>query len=227
MHRQDVKSKIDFPKVERVTAYVDGFNLYFGLNDSNLRHFLWLNIRALAENLLLQHQELKCVRYFTARISGSRKGDSHRTAQLRDVKRKRQSDYLEALGTLPDFVLHEGHFLSKQQKCLNCGDRWEVYEEKMTDVQIATQLLTDAFQNVFDVALLISGDSDLVPPVAMVRRLFRKRVVVCFPPKRRSINLAKAANASLDIPLGVLGASLLPDPVVKPDGSKLFRPSQW
>lgn len=79
----------------------------------------------------------------------------------------------------------------------------------MTDVQIATQLLADAFQDAFDTALLISGDSDLVPPVAMLRRLFpTKRVVVCCPPARRSIDLQ-------------------PDPVVKPDGTRLNCPKEW
>ncbi|MGH9629467.1 MAG: NYN domain-containing protein [Bryobacteraceae bacterium] len=43
--------------------------------------------------------------------------------------------------------------------------------EKMTDVNIAVELLQDAFQGAFDTAILISADSDLIAPIAAVRRL--------------------------------------------------------
>lgn len=39
------------------------------------------------------------------------------------------------------------------------------YEEKMTDVNIAVELLGDAQDDAFDTAIIISGDSDLTPPV--------------------------------------------------------------
>jgi len=54
----------------RVVAYVDGFNLYFGLRESNLQRYYWLNIRSLAERLLKFNQELVYTKYFTARING-------------------------------------------------------------------------------------------------------------------------------------------------------------
>lgn len=60
---------------ERVICYVDGFNLYFGLRDSRLRRYYWLNVRRLAENLLRPHQSLVETKYFTARISGAMRGD--------------------------------------------------------------------------------------------------------------------------------------------------------
>ena len=44
----------------------------------------------------------------------------------------------------------------------------------MTDVNIAVELLQDAFQDAFDTAILISADSDLIAPIAAVKRSFRK-----------------------------------------------------
>ena len=44
--------------------------------------------------------------------------------------------------------------------------------EKMTDVNIATHLIIDAFQDRYDMAMLISGDSDLVPPIKAVHSLY-------------------------------------------------------
>jgi len=98
----------------------------------------------------------------------------------------------------------------------------------MTDVNVALELLTDAFQDGFDVALLISADGDLVGLVKRIKQLFpHKRVVVVFPPKRYSNALKNAADARLHLSRTVLAKSLFPDEVVKPDGFILRRPSKW
>ena len=39
--------------------------------------------------------------------------------------------------------IHYGHFLAKGRECRNCGLRWTVYEEKMTGVNMAVELLGD------------------------------------------------------------------------------------
>ena len=36
---------------KRVIAYIDGFNLYYGLCDSRYRRFLWLNLSVMAKAL--------------------------------------------------------------------------------------------------------------------------------------------------------------------------------
>jgi len=162
---------------ERVVLYVDGFNLYFGLRAARWRKYLWLNIQQLGQNLLKSNQELVFTKYFTARISGPSKGDRSLEAKKLAAKRKRQSDYLEALQTLTDFQVFEGHYLSKNIRCRSCGAAWPRHEEKMTDVNIATEILTDAFRDAYDTALLISADSDLVPPVLAVRDFSLKNVL--------------------------------------------------
>jgi uncharacterized LabA/DUF88 family protein len=213
---------------ERVVAYIDGFNLYFGLRDSKLQRYLWLNIRELAANLLLPGQQLVVAKYFTSRISGAKAGSVGPIAQKLNDKRKRQLNYLEALDTLTGFQTFFGHFLDKPSRCFACGNAWVAHEEKMTDVNIATEMLADAYQNRFDVALLISADSDLVPPVKAIRKLFAsKRVIVAFPPGRSSAHLKQAANASLTIGRGTLKNSQFPDRVTKPDGFVLQRPATW
>ena len=65
---------------------------------------------------------------------------------------------------------------------------------------IATQILIDAFQDEYDMAMLISGDSDLVPPIKSVHEIFKnKRVFVAFPPKRHNQSVALMAKGSLTI----------------------------
>jgi uncharacterized LabA/DUF88 family protein len=57
-----------------------------------------------------------------------------------------------------------------------------VYEEKETDVNIAISMIKDAAQDVYDTAILVSGDTDLRPVVATVKQLRpNKRIVVAVP----------------------------------------------
>jgi uncharacterized LabA/DUF88 family protein len=212
----------------RVIAYVDGFNLYYGLHESNLKHLYWLNIHALIQTMLKPGQRLSHVNYFTSRISGARPGDLSAGALTLNAKRKRQSDFLEALATLPDVRFHFGQFLPGIVTCIACGRSWTANQEKMTDVNIATQLLVDAFTDAFDIAMLVSGDSDLTPPLRTIRSHFpAKRVIVAFPPKRFSVDLTKAAHGYWHINEPALAKSQFPDRVPKADGHILTRPASW
>ena len=102
------------------------------------------------------------------------------------------------------------------------------YHEKMTDVNISVELMTDAFQDRFDVALLLSADSDLVGPIDTVRRLYSaKQVIVAFPPKRSSFALQKIATATLHIGHNELSKGQFPDTVVKSSSVSLRRPTEW
>ncbi|WP_308388543.1 NYN domain-containing protein [Acidithiobacillus sp. AMEEHan] len=202
----------------RVVAYSDGFNLYFGLKQSRFKRYYWLDVAALARSLLKPGQQLLATHYFSARIR-----DNGRNV----ADQKRQKDYLEALA-VQGVRCQFGHYLEKQRKCLVCHATWQDYEEKMTDVNIAIQLMTDAFDDVFDVALVISGDSDLTTPIRRVRERFpAKRVIVAFPPQRHSKALKQHANGYLAISENKLRASQLPDRLIKPDGYVLTRPDTW
>lgn len=205
--------------MSRVMVYVDGFNLYFGLRSKAWRKHYWLDLAALAQALLKPGQTLHGVHYFTSRI----RANGRNVADM-----QRQTAYIEALGTLGALQLHFGHYLEKPKQCRQCGAKWMDYEEKMTDVNIAVQMLADAFDDRFDTALLISGDSDLTTPVCKLRAQFpAKRVVVAFPPGRQSFELKKAANATFTIGEANLRQSQLPAQVQRADGFMLQRPAHW
>lgn len=202
--------------MQRVIAYVDGFNFYFGLKASKWERYLWLNYQQLANNLLRPDQQLVFTKYFTTRISAP------------PDKRKRQTDYIEALETLSDFRIYYGKYQMNPRHCRQCGFRDLVPNEKMTDVNIATELMVDAFQDRFDTALLVSADSDLIGPVVAVRRLFpTKRLVIAFPPQRYSEELKKVASAYFTVGRAEIAKSLFPLKVVKADGYVLQCPATW
>ena len=205
--------------MSRVVAYVDGFNLYFGLRSKGWKKYYWLDLCALATTLLRPGQTLEGVHYFTSRI----RANGRNVADM-----QRQSDYLDALATLPSLTIHYGHYLQKSRRCHSCGATWVDYEEKMTDVNIAMQLLADAYDDRFDTALLISADSDLTTPVSVARAKFPgKNIIVALPPNRRSHQLTQAASGSFIINKTAYRRSQLPAHVQRADGFVLQRPAHW
>ena len=168
----------------RVVVYIDDFNLYFGMVEAGFNNCKWLNIEKLVQSYLTANQQLVAIKFFTSRISHN------------PQKQKRQSTYLEALQTTSVKIIY-GLYKAKNIECDNCGHNWFVSNEKMTDVNIATHLIIDAYQDLFDTAILISGDSDLVPPIKAIHENFPKKVVsVFFPSSRHNNTVAGAAKGS-------------------------------
>ena len=201
----------------RVVAYIDGFNLYFGLKADHGRRYLWLDLQAMAESLLEPGQELRAVQYFTARVR-----DDPEAA-------RRQSTYLDALAShSPKVRRIEGRFQGKSRNCRSCGATWLSYEEKETDVNIAIALIEDAVLDAYDTALLVSGDSDLRPAVAAVKRMRPEtRIVAAFPPRRNSADLKNAVDAYTRIGRDKIRKAQLPPKIITSEGITLVRPPYW
>lgn len=168
--------------MKKAIVYVDGFNLYYGLCSFGSK-YKWLDLQALAESFLKDDDtEVVAIKYFTALVKGD------------EAKSIRQKTYLNALQEgCSKLIIEYGHFLFKDKRCKNCGHLARIPEEKKTDVNIACAMLQDAYSNDFDLAYLVSGDSDLVPPVKIVTEL-GKIVIVAHPPKRKSDELCKSAS---------------------------------
>jgi uncharacterized LabA/DUF88 family protein len=167
-------------------------------------------------NPLKPQQSLLATKYCTSRIDKPM------------GKHDRQNEYLEALQTLLNFKIYYGHYLEETISCHSCGHTHITHHEKMTDVNIAVEILVDAFQNQFDTALLFSADSDLATPIRAIKQLYpEKRIIVVFPPARQSKELARLADGALHIGPNQLYQSLFPDEVTKSETMTLCRPSSW
>jgi uncharacterized LabA/DUF88 family protein len=201
--------------MDRVITYIDGYNLYLGMRDKGWKRFYWLNLQRLAEQYLRVNQTLVETKYFTTIV------------KYPNDKRLRQQAFLEALQTLSSLSFFYGHFLADPVTCRQCGHTYTTHHEKMTDVNISVELMKDAFRDRFDIAFLISADSDLVSPIRTVRQLFpRKKVISIFPPGRFSLALKKVSTGVLHVGHVELSKSLFPDQVIK-DGVILERPASW
>lgn len=201
---------------DRVIAYVDGFNLYFGMRSQRLQHLYWLDISAVVRRLLERREVLVATKYFTSRVSGPAD------------KVRRQNQYLDALQALPAFQMVFGVFQTHDRRCGTCGSVHQEHNEKQTDVNIAVALLSDAHRDLFDTALLLTADADLVPAVVAVRQLFpQKRIIAMFPPGRGSIRLGQEVHSKRRIRQWVLEACQLPDEVAGLDEFPRRRPAEW
>ena len=200
---------------ERVAAYIDGFNLYFGIRESGRGH-LWLDLEALVQSLLKPQQQLVAVRYFTARVRHDLPAE------------QRQQTYLEALAAHSSVLdIRLGRFQRKSKKCYSCGLSRNEYEEKETDVSLAVTLLADGVKGLYDTAMLVSADSDMSPAVQALRELAPgARVIAALPPNSRSFQLQGICDAAIPIGLAKVRQAQLPKTVM--NGPRpLTRPEHW
>ena len=99
-------------------------------------------------------------------------------------------------------------------------------EEKGSDVNLASYLLLDGFDDEYEMAVVISNDSDFVLPIRMARTRLRKQVGVFDPSGRRSFELYEAASWYRPLRRGPLNASLFPDTLS--DGQcTITKPAGW
>lgn len=110
---------------------------------------------------------------------------------------------------LPDAVICEVHTM----------------EEKGSDVNLAAHLLNDAWKDLFDAAVVISNDTDLVTPIRMVAQERGKPVFIVCPGRwSASPKLVSAATYVRHISKSMLTTSQFDDPV---SGTTIRKPSGW
>ena len=98
----------------------------------------------------------------------------------------RQSIYWRALQTLPNTEIILGEFRTRTTRAAVVTPppkTIEIYktEEKGSDVNLGAHLLMDGFQDKYEAAIVVTGDSDLITPIRMARQQLRKTVGILNP----------------------------------------------
>jgi len=214
----------------RAAVYVDGFNLYYRALKKRPA-CKWLDLQALAQRLLGPKDVLVSIKYFTARVH-PRPPDNG--------QRQRQDFYLRALRTNPLISIIEGHFLVNETRMMlapseqlrdlagNPVDRARVVktEEKGSDVNLASHLLVDGFEDAYDLAVLVSADTDLVEPFRLARVALKKRVALFTPAEHAHPLLKQHAHFKRLITEADLLACQLPNQITDAMGT-FHRPPTW
>jgi uncharacterized LabA/DUF88 family protein len=170
-------------RMERIIVFVDGFNLYHALNEVPQYHkYKWLNLAKLSKCFVSQEDNIVDILYFTAYITWN------------PGKLARHKIYITALRTVGVKPVL-GAFRRKDRTCQVCHKQYKTFEEKQTDVNIAINLFQTAIADTWDTALIISGDSDLIPAINAVKMTFpSKQIGIVIPIGRRAEELKKAAD---------------------------------
>jgi len=163
----------------RATVFIDGSNLYHRLKsliDDKSMSLLDFDYRKFSE-WLCKENKLQEIRYYVGvikRQKNNKKSEIMYANQQR-LFRKLQQQNIEII---------LGHLIQHQDK---------TYHEKGVDVRLAIEMIKLARQNKYELAILVSSDTDLVPAVEEIKSMDKKVLYVCTA-KRQSFGLSKIAN---------------------------------
>lgn len=215
--------------MQRVTFYVDGFNFYYGIKskkgvDKRWIDAYWIDVVKFFQSFLSDQQELVKVVYFTA-------------SPLDPKKSSRQSAFLNANKAInkDKFEIVRGQYITKPILCQYYQHSILRPEEKKTDVNISIRMIGDCVQDQTDIVVLVSADSDLLPPIEFIQQNYKeKKIRVYFPPTNfsrdisKNIQIHKGNVVNLENNLNKFILAKMPDVVEDYEtGKKYTIPSKW
>ncbi len=199
--------------MNRVSFYVDGFNLYH-IIDKYCPRCKWLDLRKMFCSVIPASDSISEISYFSA------------LAHWKPERVTRHRAYIEALRSTEVSIIL-GRFKEKDRKCLFCRKAYKAHEEKQTDVHIALKMLEDGIDNRFDTAILVSGDTDFVPVLSTLKRRFSdKRIGIMLPIGSRARELQEVADFFIKMKRRHLTGNQFPHLIETPKG-KIEIPEKW
>lgn len=211
----------------RIYAYIDGFNFYHGLTKETA--FRWCNLLKLCQHYFPKGDILR-VKLFAAHSKEfpDKPGAS-----------QRQNTYIQALKTLPNFDFIPGKYIKCIKKLpLNNSPKQNpefvevrTYKEKGSDVNLATQLITDGIDDLYDMAAIFTNDSDLIEPIRIVRYKLNKKIyllLTCnFDRNEPCKGLQKVSNYHKLVSDEALKLSQFENIIIRPGKSAIIKPINW
>ena len=207
IHQRTTKSK-------RVSVFVDGNNLFYGIYDIGWHDVLWTDLRALGTSIahsVVGPSEVVSVKHFTARprdVSGS------------ILKPALWVEFTGANRVHGNVETIQGRFVPR--------GNGRLFEEKETDANLAAHLCIDAALNRFDVAVVVTADTDFIGTLRYLKQQMPHiRVVLGLPPKpygiRQSRKLVEQATGLATITREMLLKCQLPEQVTDYKSGREFR----
>lgn len=167
-------------KKERVAIYIDGSNFYNYLKDIDLIHpkgkpFSYSALVA----FIAENREVVSMRFYIGIMR-----DYDNTERSREFVRKQQK-FLAAIEK-EGFIVKRGRIMYDKGRI----------REKGTDVKIAVDLIIGAVDDLYDTAIIVSSDTDLIPALKYLRHKEKKVEYVGFS-HAPSLGMQRHANSSL------------------------------
>lgn len=163
---------------QRVAIFIDGSNLYHNLK----RYKIKANFETIIKKIETK-REIADIFYYTALLDKSideKKYSSHKKFLN---KIKQISNFNVVLCNLRKMKLENGRI---------------EFAIKGDDVHLATDLIKGAYENLYDVAIIVSGDADFIPAIKLAQKN-GKKVINAFFPKSSSYQLRNCCDGSINL----------------------------
>ncbi len=207
-----------YPK-KQAMVFIDGSNWYHAMKSIGLyssRIDYWNFARKLSE----EHRSVVEIRYYVGKVSGDLTRTREQEQFLNTIKNQNvrvvlgsvekqrvQPDKNQIQQTLKKlrgaFSDLNPMILDELERLMSEGTY--VDKEKKVDVNLAVDMVARAMKNEFDVAYLVSADSDFVPAVEIVRET-GKKVFAATP--GHGYGLKNAVNSFIRLPKEWFSADL-------------------
>lgn len=211
--------------MDKIVFLIDGFNVYHSvlrLKRDTGYCTKWLDLASLCNSYLHlfgKNVKLQSIYYFSAL-------PDYLTPTHPD-KIERHKTYLTCLQS-SGIQIELSRFKEKDTFCPKCHSLFIKHEEKETDVAIGVNLLELFFTNVCEIAVIVSGDTDLLPAVRKCQSLFpHEKIVFAFPYARKNKELSTLVPGSFSINQKQYLKHQFPNPVILSNGQKIYKPSSW
>lgn len=146
---------------ERVAIFIDGSNLYHGLKNLKINR---INFQKLLQ-LLIEDKLLILTFYYNAPLN----------IKINSKTYWEQQKFFNELRNIPDFKV----MLCKLRKHKRKNGNY-VFDVKGDDVHLAVDLVSGAYENLYDTAIIVSGDEDFVPAIKKIQKLGKKVINAYF-----------------------------------------------
>lgn len=140
----------------RTFLLIDGNNFYHRLKELQIPALLNFDYEKFAQ-MLVGKRRLASKRYYIGAIREERNNPKSKTLMINQQR-------LVGILQKNNWEVHFGHMLKTDS----------VYHEKGVDILMAVDLLVGAYENLYDSALLVSSDTDLIPALQKVRSMGKK-----------------------------------------------------
>jgi len=150
---------------DRIFIIIDGNNFYHRLKELGLKDLLSFNYGKFSQ-FLVGNRNLVLSKYYIGAIR-----EESNNLKSRELMASQQ----KLLGKLQkeNWEIGFGHMLKNDA----------IYHEKGVDVLMAVDLLTGAYEDLYDTAILVSSDTDLIPAIEKVRKMKKKIEYIGFSHK--------------------------------------------
>lgn len=234
-----------YMKNKILNIYIDGFNLYYcALKGTKYK---WLNVEKLC-SFYFKKFSINKIKYFTANVKSR---DNNIAQPLRQQIYLRALKTIPNLKIIKGSYQRKIKWMPLASEINNKRTKIDIdffgkkiklpiftyknkfqyvpvhrSEEKGSDVNLATHLLKDAYENKFDFAVVVSNDSDLKEPISIVNKNLNLPVFILNPDKTQNRKLKNVAKYTQIIREGVLKASQFPNELKDKHGT-ITKPSSW